>query len=155
MLLMNEPKPKPQFDEIGKLPLTLRPTRKAAIGLFCGMTVMFAIICYAVPGAPALVRDPLPELVDSVKVRDARSELDHNVQGERTHTGDWSGRNHRYAEDGGWFTYDMKVDTKTPLVLQCVYWGGDTRYFDIFVEGELIADVKLENPRPGQFITVS
>jgi hypothetical protein len=117
--------------------------------------VLLTIAIYTVAGARASELDPLPELVDHVKVGDAHSERDHNLQGDNTHTGHDHGRTWRHANDRGWFTYDLKVDAKTPLSLQCDYWGGEVdRSFDLLVDGEHIADVRLDNPHPGQFFTI-
>lgn len=123
--------------------------------LLSALIAAIAVASSAATCTVALGLAPLPELVDFVKVGDAQSERDHNVQGDRTYTGVFNGRIWRDAEDGGWYTYDMRVDTKTPLVLRCEYYGDDVRYFDVLVEGEFIDDVKMVRPHPGKFFTDS
>ena len=80
-------------------------------------------------------------------------ERDHNVQGEKSEPGQALGRKLRHAYDGGWFSFEMKVDLATNNVLLCTWWGGETgeRMFDILVDGTKIAAQKLLNNKPGEF----
>jgi len=75
------------------------------------------------------------------------------MQGEKTASGDFSGRTWRHATDGGWFSYTLKVLADQPQELLITYWGSDSgdREFDILIDGQKIATQKLENNRPGQF----
>jgi len=88
--------------------------------------------------------------VDRVIPANEHSERDHNVQGEKTVTGE---RKWRHATDGGWFSWEMKVLPDRPQELGVTYWGGDAggREFDILVDGRKLATQKLENNRPGEF----
>jgi DUF1680 family protein len=47
--------------------------------------------------------------VDQVQPGQRQNERDHNLQGEKTASGDFSDRRWRHATDGGWFSYDVKV----------------------------------------------
>ena len=99
--------------------------------------------------------------VDEVRPGDRQSERDHNLQGEKTASGDFSDRRWRHATDGGWFSYDMKMlpdqldSTGSPqaLELSVTCWGSDggSRIFDILVGDTKIATQRLENNRPGKF----
>lgn len=83
-------------------------------------------------------------------------EIEHNLQGEKSEAASWNGRPLRHAFDGGWFSYDLKVDPEQALDLMCTYWGGDfDREFDIFIDDQLIATQKLQNEHPHEFFTVT
>jgi len=91
--------------------------------------------------------------VDQVRPGDRQNERDHNLQGEKTASGDFLDRRWHHATDGGWFSYDVKVLPDQPQELSVTYWGGDSgnRVFDILVDGVRIATERLENNRPGKF----
>ena len=66
-----------------------------------------------------------------------QAERDHNVQSEFSGPAEWQGRKCRHAWNGGWFSFDIKVDpTKTQDVV-FTYWGSDRRTFDVLLDGEL------------------
>jgi len=94
--------------------------------------------------------------VDTVHIGDAQSEKDHKLQGERTTSGEFNGRNWRHATDGGWFSFEMKVLPEERMDFLCSYWGSDTsgRVFDILVNGKKIATQALDNNKPGEFFDV-
>lgn len=91
--------------------------------------------------------------VNEVHPGQRQNERDHNLQGQKTSAGVFSGRRWRHATDGGWFSYDVKVLPDKPLELLVTYWGSDggNRVFDIFVEGTKLVTQRLQNNRPGQF----
>jgi len=91
--------------------------------------------------------------VDEVAIGDPRSEPAHAMKGERTASGLHFGRAWRHANDGGWFSYTLKVLPATPQELRIGYWGSDAggREFDILVDGVKLATQKLENNSPGTF----
>lgn len=91
--------------------------------------------------------------VDFVVPDNEQSERDHVMQGEKTSAGDLGDRKWRHATDGGWFSWQLKVQAERPQELWVTYWGGDggNRTFDILVDGQKIATQKLENNKPGQF----
>ncbi|MGD0572753.1 MAG: DUF6805 domain-containing protein, partial [Sedimentisphaerales bacterium] len=70
--------------------------------------------------------------------------------GEKTRT---DGKSWRDASNGGWFSWEIKVQAGQAEELHVKYWGGDAggREFDIFVDGEKLATQKLENNRPGEY----
>ena len=91
--------------------------------------------------------------VDSFQPGEMQPERDHNVQGEKSNALEALGRKLRHAYDGGWFAYEMKVDSTATNELVCTWWGGDggPRSFDILVDGTKIASQKLQNDHPGKF----
>lgn len=95
--------------------------------------------------------------VDFAQPGEMQPERDHHMQGERTETGEHSGRKWRHARDGGWVSFEMKVSPAEPVSLVCTYWGGETgpRTFDVLVDGARVATQSLQNDRPGQFFDVT
>jgi len=91
--------------------------------------------------------------VDFFQPGEMQPERDHNVQGEKSGPVEALGRKLRHAWDGGWFSYDMKVDPEKPNELLCAWWGSESgrREFDILVNDTQIATQKLLNNQPGQF----
>jgi uncharacterized protein len=94
--------------------------------------------------------------VDLMRIGEMQPERDHNLQGQNTSAGEAMGRKWRHATDGGWFSFEMKVDPAKGNELLCTYWGSDVgqRNFDILVDGTKIVTQKLENNQPGQFFDV-
>lgn len=91
--------------------------------------------------------------VDVFRPGEMQPERDHNVQGEKSDPVEALGRKLRHAYDGGWFSFEMKVDPAKPNELVCTWWGSETgrRTFDILVDGTKIATQTLLNNRPGKF----
>lgn len=95
--------------------------------------------------------------LDVLRIGEMQPERNHNLQGERTGAGEAFGRKWRHATDGGWFSFDMRVDPERPVELICTYWGSDGggyREFDILVDGDALATQKLENNAPNRFFDV-
>lgn len=95
--------------------------------------------------------------VDVLRIGEMQPERDHSLYGERTGAGEAFGRKWRHATDGGWFSFDMRVDPDRPVELICTYWGSDGggyREFDILVDGDTLASQKLENNAPNRFFDV-
>jgi DUF1680 family protein len=92
-------------------------------------------------------------ILDEVRPGEQQSEVDHNQKGEKSGSGDWQNRKYRHAENGGWFSYDMKVLSDTPNDLIVTYWGGETgnRTFNILVNDKVIATQTLKQDKPGSF----
>jgi hypothetical protein len=89
--------------------------------------------------------------IDLVDPLDEQGERAHNLQGERTAAGAFNGRKWRHATDGGWFSWDLKLQPNRPHQLCVTYWGSDVgREFDILVDGVKLANQKLDNNRPDQ-----
>ena len=92
-------------------------------------------------------------IVDIVRPGEQQSEIDHHVQGEKSDPVEALGSKLRHAFDGGWFSYDLKVDGSAPNELVCHWWGDEQgeRSFDILVDGVKIASQKLLHNEPGKF----
>ena len=95
--------------------------------------------------------------IDFVQPGETEVERAHNLQGDRTETGEHSGRKWRHARDGGWLSFDLKVLPDRPVSLVASYWGGETgaRNFDILVDGKKIGSQSLQNDKPGEFFDVT
>jgi DUF1680 family protein len=94
-------------------------------------------------------------LVDRVAIGEAESEKGHNLQAEKSESGEFRGERFREAFAGGWFSYDLKVLPDKPMVLLGRYWGSDTgRTFDILVEGKKISTQTVNVNFPGDFFDV-
>jgi DUF1680 family protein len=91
--------------------------------------------------------------VDIVRPGEQQSEIDHHVQGEKSDALEALGSKLRHAYDGGWFSYDLKVDGAAPNELVCHWWGDESgeRNFDLLVDGVKIASQKLLHNQPGKF----
>ncbi len=94
--------------------------------------------------------------LDVLRIAEMQDERDHNVRGENTSAGDAWGRKWRHATDGGWFSFELKVDPKVPNELRLTYWGGETgnRVFDVLVDGEKIETRRLDMDKPNEFFDV-
>ncbi len=95
--------------------------------------------------------------VDFAQPGEMQPERDHNMQAERSETGEHSSRKWRHARDGGWVSFDLKVLPGQPVSLVCTYWGGETgaRTFDVLVGSVKIATQSLQNNKPGEFFDVT
>ncbi|MGB7296840.1 MAG: beta-L-arabinofuranosidase domain-containing protein [Candidatus Aminicenantales bacterium] len=94
-------------------------------------------------------------LVDRVVIGQPDSESTHNLQAEKSSSGEHRGEKWRQAVDGGWFSYDLRVLPGQPLMLLCTYWGSDVnRTFDILVDGTRIATQTVNVNFPGDFFDV-
>jgi DUF1680 family protein len=93
------------------------------------------------------------QTVDTVYPGEQQSETDHKQQGEKSDPIDVFGRKLRHAFDGGWFSYDVKVDGAKTNQLVCTWWGDENgeRNFDILVDGQKIASQKLLHNSPGKY----
>ena len=93
--------------------------------------------------------------VGILQVGDMQSEQDHNLEGERTRSGQYLGRHWRDAYDGGWFAFDMPVDPDVHNAVQMTYWGGEAnvRVFDILIDGVLVGTQKLYKDKPGSWFS--
>lgn len=91
--------------------------------------------------------------VDMVRIGDRRSEAEHNLRGEKTGDGPLGERHWRHAVDGGWFSYDLKVEPGAPQELLVTFWGSDSgpRTFDILLDGNHLDTMTLANNDPGRF----
>lgn len=91
--------------------------------------------------------------IDVLRIGEMQPERDRNLKGEKTGAGEFMGRKWRHAVDGGWFSFDLKIQPNTLSDLVCTYWGSDSgsRTFDVLIDGVKIATQKLQNNKPGEF----
>lgn len=91
--------------------------------------------------------------VDYFAPGNMQSERDHNVQGENTSAGTFGDRGYRHATNGGWFSFDVKVDPTIDNRLLLTFWGtdGGNRTFDVLIDGVKIREIVLERNKPDQF----
>jgi hypothetical protein len=94
--------------------------------------------------------------VDEFHPGEQQSETDHQFKGERTRSGDFGNRKWRDADQGGWFSFEMRIQPGQPLSLGCTYWGSDAgaREFDVLLNGEKLATQKLDRNKPDEFFEV-
>ena len=101
-----------------------------------------------------------PKTVDWFQPGERQSELDHKFQGQLTGIGVFNNRQYRHATNGGWFSFEMKLDpnpTKT-CSLVCTWWGDEDGYprtFDILVDNRIIATQTLRKDKPGEFFDIT
>ena len=93
-------------------------------------------------------------ILDEVRPGEQQPETDHNFKGDRTNSGQF--RDRAWRDTRGWFSYEVKVLPDQPATLRCTYWGNDSghRSFDILVDGQKIAEQKLDKTKLGQFFDV-
>jgi hypothetical protein len=97
--------------------------------------------------AERLERELDARTVDRVRIGEQQPEIDHNLRFEQSQSGGGpQGRRWRDAQNGGWFSYEMKLPPAgTKAAVRALYWGNDGgREFDIQIDGKLIATQKLE-----------
>jgi DUF1680 family protein len=94
--------------------------------------------------------------VDELRVGEMQPERDHNFAGENLETGESHTRKFRVANDGGSFTFDLKVVPGFSYNLIATYWGADNRgrNFDILVDGEKIASVDLNKFKESKYYEI-
>jgi hypothetical protein len=94
--------------------------------------------------------------VDVIAVGDPESEAAHGLAGERTASGPFGSRRWRHADNGGWFSYAMKVAPNAAQTLVVTLWGSDAgaRTFDVLADGATLRTITLANNAPGRFYDV-
>jgi len=95
--------------------------------------------------------------IDRLRVGEMQPERDHSFAGENLNTGEEHGQKLRTAEDGGYFSFTMRVDSAADNTLICSYWGSDHRgrIFDIQVDGQTIATQDLNGFKESKFYEIS
>lgn len=90
--------------------------------------------------------------LDSLPVGNDQYELEHSIEGENTSVATWDGYNIRKAENGGWFSYRMKVAPRTDNYLSVTYFSGNNgKKIAIYVDGEQIASEVLHTDEARSF----
>lgn len=79
--------------------------------------------------------------VDAVNTGEQQPEADHFMENKSSTSGNFNGEPWRDASNGGSFSYKMKTDGLSDLMLRLRYWGNETgnRKFGIYVDDTLIA----------------
>jgi DUF1680 family protein len=95
--------------------------------------------------------------VDILRVGEMQPERDHNFTGEHLETGESHTRKFRVANQGGYFSFNMKVIPGFSYNLVGTYWGMDNRgrTFDILVDGEKIATEDLNKFKESRFYDIA
>lgn len=95
--------------------------------------------------------------IDRLRLGEMQPERDHNFVGEGLLTGEGHGKKWRSTEDGGNFSFTMKVDSTAGNALLCDYWGDDhrSRIFDIQIDGQTIATQNLTSFKQSKFYELS
>ncbi|MEK3686862.1 beta-L-arabinofuranosidase domain-containing protein [Paenibacillus sp. FSL R10-2736] len=90
--------------------------------------------------------------LDSLPVGNDQYELEHGIQGENTSVATWDGYNIRKAENGGWFSYRLKVAPQSDNYLSVTYFSGSNgKELAIYADGELISSEILHTDQARSF----
>jgi len=95
--------------------------------------------------------------IDILRVGEMQPERDHNFVGEKLENGESHTRKFRVANDGGFFSFTMKVMPGFSYNLVATYWGMDNRgrTFDILVDGEKIATEDINKYKESKFYDIT
>jgi len=93
--------------------------------------------------------------IDFVQPGEMQPERNHNFKGEKSSAGSFKERASRDSR-GGWFSFDLKTNTNSPVALVVDYWGGfpGAKTFDILANNKIIATENISNKKEGQFVSV-
>lgn len=91
--------------------------------------------------------------LDTFRPNEQQEEIDHKFKGTNVSKGDGAQGKKWCDSDGGYFSFEMKVDAGLPADLVLTYWGSDGggRKFDILVDEEVIAVEELTGNKPNEF----
>ncbi len=90
--------------------------------------------------------------VDSVHPNQEQNERDHRLRQSGSSAGAFNDRHFRHANNGGWFSWELKVLPDQPQELWVTYWGSDNnRSFDVFIDDVKLATHRLANNKPNEF----
>lgn len=90
--------------------------------------------------------------IDRVVPGEQQPESDHFVQSENSNTG--VHRNRHWRDASGWFSYELDNSEKTANKLQITYYGGDlNREFSIYINGEFLAEERLNGKQGDRFFS--
>lgn len=95
--------------------------------------------------------------VDVLRPGEMQPERDHNFTGEKAFTGEEHLRKFRATEEGGYLSFEMKVDPNAQNTIINTYWGMDNRgrKFDILVDGVAINSEDLNQYKESRFYDIS
>jgi uncharacterized protein len=94
--------------------------------------------------------------IDRLRLGEMQPERDHGFTGISLQNGEGHGRKWRATDEGGYFSFVMKVDSLAGNSLLCDYWGDDHRgrIFDIQVDGQTVATQNLSAFKQSKFYEV-
>ncbi|HZY79780.1 MAG TPA: glycoside hydrolase family 127 protein [Cyclobacteriaceae bacterium] len=94
---------------------------------------------------------------DMVRLGEMQPERDHELAGENTEVGESHTHKYRTANDGGYFSFTMKVVPDFSYTLIATYWGMDNRgrQFDVLIDGEKIASEDLNKYKESRFYDIN
>jgi len=95
--------------------------------------------------------------IDRLRLGEMQPERDHSFIGDGLLTGEDHGKKWRSTEEGGNFSFTMKVDSAAGNTLYCDYWGDDHRgrIFDILIDGQTIATQNLTSFKQSRFYEIT
>jgi uncharacterized protein len=96
--------------------------------------------------------------IDRLRLGEMQPERDHGFTGIGLQNGEGHGKKWRATDEGGSFSFNMRVDSAAAgTSLLCDYWGDDHRgrIFDIQVDGQTVATQNLASFRQSKFYQVS
>ena len=102
------------------------------------------------------IRDIESRTVDYVTIGEMQPERDHNLKSERNDVRDVNGRNFRTAMAGGWFEFEMKVNSEGSNALVMTYWGNDRLRpdFALLIDGKQLSEENLRGRPANKFFDV-
>lgn len=91
--------------------------------------------------------------LDIFRPNEQQQEVDHNFKGTNIGRGDGTLGRKWCDTDGGYFSFEMKVNSALPSNLLLTYWGSDggNRKFDILIDDEVIAVEELTGNKPNAY----
>ncbi len=141
----------------GKLEFTLKGTDRNDIVFkphYKAYNYRYGIYFDMVDGDTEIVEDDSDkyETLDSLPVANDQYEFSHNMKAQNSATGMHLGLNYRDAAPGGYFSYELAVDSNATNYLVVKYFSGDAgRTFKIYVDDVLLEDVTLQDENPDGF----
>ncbi len=105
----------------------------------------------------ARVRDLEARTTDYFRIGEMQPERDHDLKSEKNDVREANGRGFRTPLDGGWMTFEMKVDPATASELVITYWGNERSRpeFDILVDGQMVSTEKLAGKPANKFYDIN
>ncbi|MCQ6959099.1 glycoside hydrolase family 127 protein [Mucilaginibacter aquariorum] len=94
---------------------------------------------------------------DILRVGEMQPERDHNFTGEKIINGEDHQRKWRSTNEGGFITFDMKIDANEKNTLINTYWGMDNRgrVFDILIDNVKLTTEDLNKYKESRFYDIS
>jgi DUF1680 family protein len=90
---------------------------------------------------------------DVIRLGEMQPERDHEFSGENTEAGEAHTHKYRVANEGGFFSFTMKLVPDFSYTLIATYWGMDNRgrQFDVLVDEQKIASEDLNKYKESRF----